>query len=327
MTQSGVSRITEDIVQVQIPLPYALNIVNCYLLRGEPGWTLVDTGLNTPPAQAQWKAALNELDIAPTAIDKIILTHMHPDHFGMAGWWQQQVEPPMPLWLPEAEREQAAYFYNRQNTERYQQWLLNCGMSRVTIDEVEAALHSTRDSTRPHPVQQDYLAANSEVNIGMRRFRTIHAPGHSDGQLIFYDADDQLMLSGDHVLMKITPNIGAWSHTRPNPLRSYLESLHSLKDLDVRLALPGHKWLITDWRGRIEELLAHHDQRLGHTHDAIESGAQTVYQVAEQIFNMDRFTSHEWRFAMAETLAHLQLLEDRGQLKCRKDAVCRFHIA
>ena len=155
MTQPGVSHVTEDIVQVQIPLPYALNIVNCYLLRGQQGWTLVDTGLNTPPARAQWKAALNELNIAPTDIDKIILTHMHPDHFGMAGWWQQQVEQPMPLWLPEAERAQAAYFYDRQNTERYQQWLLNCGMSRVTIDEVEAALqeHTRFDPAPPRPTR------------------------------------------------------------------------------------------------------------------------------------------------------------------------------
>ena len=74
MTESAITHITDDIVQVQIPLPYALNIVNCYLLRGESGWTLVDTGLNTPPAQAQWQAALNQLGIAPRRYRKD-----HPD--------------------------------------------------------------------------------------------------------------------------------------------------------------------------------------------------------------------------------------------------------
>ena len=213
MTDKGITHITDDIIQVQIPLPYALNIVNCYLLRGDTGWTLLDTGLNTAPARSQWQAAFNQLDISPADIEKIVLTHMHPDHFGMAGWWQRLTEHPMPLFLPELEKPQAAYFYNERNTARYQQWLLACGVDQVTIDEVEGALGSTRDATQPHPLQQDYIAADSEITMGRRRFHTIHAPGHSDGQLIFYDAEDRLLLCGDHVLMKITPNIGAWQHT------------------------------------------------------------------------------------------------------------------
>ncbi|MCY4020758.1 MAG: MBL fold metallo-hydrolase [Chloroflexi bacterium] len=326
MTADGVTHITDDIVQVQIPLPYALNIVNCYLLRGDGGWTLVDTGLNTPPAQAQWTSALNQLHIAPDDIDKIILTHMHPDHFGMAGWWQRLVERPMPLYIPELEKPQAQYFYNPRNTARYHQWLLACGVDQVTIDEVEGALGSTRDATRPHPLRQDYLAAESVVRIGKRDFRAIHAPGHSDGQLIFYDSDDRLMLCGDHVLMKITPNIGAWQHSQPNPLRRFLDSLTALLQLDVRLALPGHKWLISDWRGRIEELLDHHDQRLGHTLDAIAGGATTVREISMVIFPFERFTPHEWRFAMAEALAHLQLLGERGQVTQLEGEVYRFRL-
>ena len=78
MTDKGITHITDDIIQVRIPLPYALNIVNCYLLRGEAGWTLVDTGLNTAPARAQWKTAFHRLDISPADIEKIILTHNAP---------------------------------------------------------------------------------------------------------------------------------------------------------------------------------------------------------------------------------------------------------
>ncbi len=166
MTDNGITHITDDIVQVQIPLPYALNIVNCYLLRGDTGWTLLDTGLNTAPARSQWYAAFNHLDISPADIDKIVLTHMHPDHFGMAGWWQRLTEHPMPLYLPELEKPQAAYFYNKRNTARYQQWLLACGVDQVTIDEVESALGSTRDATQPHPLQQDYIVADKRDHDG-----------------------------------------------------------------------------------------------------------------------------------------------------------------
>lgn len=313
MSESGITQIADDIVQVQIPLPYALNIVNCYLLRGSAGWTLIDTGLNTAAARAQWTTALNSLNIAPDEIEKIVLTHMHPDHFGMAGWWQRQATAPMPLFLPEREQGQVRVFYRRQNTPLYHQWMLDCGMDEESVDNIENALRSTRDSTQPHPLEQSFLRADTTVRLGAREFQTIHAPGHSDGQMIFYDAADRLMLCGDHVLMRITPNIGSWPHTEPDPLGRFLSSLNELAALDVRLALPGHKWLITDWRGRIHELITHHQQRLEHTQAAIESGARTVLEVAAQLFDLERLTPHEWRFALAETLAHLNYLLERGR--------------
>ena len=313
MSDGGITQIADDIIQVQIPLPYVLNIVNCYLLRGSGGWTLVDTGLNTAAARAQWKTALNRLDIAPDDIEKIILTHMHPDHFGMAGWWQRAAAAPLPLFLPEREQRQMQVFYRRENTPLYHQWMLECGMDAESVENIESALFSTRDLTQPHPVEQRFLRAETTVRLGERDFRAIHAPGHSDGQLIFYEAADQLMLCGDHVLMRITPNIGSWPHTEPDPLGRFLASLNELSALDVRLALPGHKWLISDWPGRIEELIAHHQQRLEHTQDALASGARTVLEVAAQLFDLERLTPHEWRFALAETLAHLNYLQEREQ--------------
>ena len=326
MTDSAITHISDDIIQVQIPLPYKLNIVNCYLLRGSSGWTLLDTGLNTAPARAQWQTAMKLLNIKPDDIEKIVLTHMHPDHFGLAGWWQARAETPMPVYLPEREQPQAQVFYRRANTPLYHQWMLDCGIDHATVDNVESALHSTRDLTQPHPVQHDYLRENTSVRLGARDCRSIHAPGHSDGQLIFYHEAEKLMLCGDHVLMKITPNIGSWPHTQPDPLGRFLASLGELKALDVRLALPGHRGLISDWRGRIEELIAHHQQRLEHTLEAIESGAHSVFEIAARIFPLDRLTPHEWRFAMAETLAHLNYLRERDQVTCAHSGIMRWEL-
>ena len=320
----GITRITDDILQVQIPLPYALNIVNCYLLRGRDGWTLLDSGLNTAPARLMWQRAMTALDFSPDDIDKIVLTHTHPDHFGMAGWWQRQARQAMPLLIPRGEVAQMRVLYQGEKLDAVDRWLLDCGMDSATVASVRSAVSSTRDSTRPHPLSWQCLDADSDVQLGDRSFRAIHAPGHSDGQLIFYDAEEQLMLCGDHVLMRITPNIGSWPHTAPDPLGRYMQSLRELAQLAVQLALPGHKALIQDWRGRIDQLLAHHDTRLRETLAALQAGASSVYEVSARLFKLERLTPHEWRFAMAEALAHLEYLQARGQAACEGDGVMRW---
>ena len=143
---------------------------------------------------------------------------------------------------------------------------------------------------------------------------------------MLYDADDKLLLCGDHVLMKITPNIGRWPDSDPDPLKHFLESLEALKQLDVRLALPGHRWLIRDWQGRLSELIEHHHERLEHTLDALEGGAETVYEVAIEVFKIERFTTHEWRFAAAETLAHLERLRAEDKVARTGDSLWRYRV-
>ena len=115
------------------------------------------------------------------------------------------------------------------------------------------------------------------------------------------------------MLSKITPNIGLWPSTEAQPLARYLASLRQLKMLDVRLALPGHGPLISNWRGRLSELEAHHQTRLEHMLDAVGTGA-TALEVSRTVFNFDSFSQHEVRFAVAETLAHLEHLVMLKQL-------------
>lgn len=314
----SITQVADDIFQVRLPLPFALNIVNCYLLRGHDGWTLLDTGLNTAPARDIWNAVFEALGITPRDITQIVLTHVHPDHFGMAGWFQAGADPgavlPVRMSPREAELTRLLWGGQGKQAHAFDQFLAACGMPAEMIDTVVTSLDATIAMTRPHPAHIDILNPGETVTLGARVFTIIHAPGHSDGQLIFYDPADRLLLSGDHVLMKITPNIGLWPDTEPDPLGRYLDSLIALQTLDVRLALPGHKALIADWQGRLAELLQHHQDRLGHTLAAIDGGA-TVYTASLKVFNSFTFSSHEWRFAMVETLAHLEYLRLRGQVR------------
>jgi glyoxylase-like metal-dependent hydrolase (beta-lactamase superfamily II) len=180
-----------------------------------------------------------------------------------------------------------------------------------------------RAHTRPHVTQVETLRDGEMLRIGARTFRVIEAPGHSVGQALLYDATDALLLSADHVLLKITPNVGVWPGSDDDPLARFIESLTTLRALDVRLALPGHKDLIRDWRGRIDELLYHHEERLGYIRAAAQDA--TALEVALAIFPFERFSPHEQRFAVAEALAHLEHLRLRGDLRrADVDGVWRY---
>jgi glyoxylase-like metal-dependent hydrolase (beta-lactamase superfamily II) len=317
-----VTQITDDIVQVRVPLPFALNHVNCYLIRdrgddGRDGWALIDTALTTPDAQATWRAAFAELDMRPRDLTRIVVTHTHPDHFGLAGWFQALAadDGARPIvYLSETDAGRFDVVWRHMNKLDFGHYLRLGGVTPDIIENVADSFMATLAMTYPHPADFGIVHPGEALRIGARTFTPIHAPGHSEGQMMLYDADDGLIFSGDHVLMKITPNIGLWAESSPDPLGQFIESLDGLRDLPVRAALPGHRQIITDWRGRIDELRAHHEARLNRCLAAVDGGAQTGYAVAGQIFDPSRFTVHEWRFAVAETLAHLEYLRLRGRL-------------
>ncbi|MCP5094968.1 MAG: MBL fold metallo-hydrolase [Chloroflexi bacterium] len=327
---SNVRKIEDGIYQLRLPLPFALNHVQCYLLRGDDGWTVLDTGLNTTAGRTGWQEAFAALQIAPGDVKQIIITHCHPDHYGLAGWLQEQcraAEGVPPVFMSQ----QGITFANqvwKQHENQIEQMKTSfhqCGIppKQAAIVANEVSVVALR--TRPHPEFVHLLQPDSSIQMGNRTFKMIHAPGHADGQIIFYDVADRLLLCGDHVLNDITPHIGRWPNGNPNPLALYLNSLQNLLDLDVRLALPGHKTLITNWQERLNELLLHHDLRLQHTLDAIGNGA-TAFEVGQKVFGLGNLNVHNLRFAIVETLAHLDFLITQNRIGCRKNGVWQYYL-
>jgi glyoxylase-like metal-dependent hydrolase (beta-lactamase superfamily II) len=306
-------QVAEGIYQVQLPLPFPLRIVNCYLLRDDTGWTVVDTGLNYPDGQAAWQAAFAELDIDPRSITRILLTHAHPDHYGMAGWLAELSGAP--VYLSPAEQAFAERVWHdgdaayRAVTAFFQAH----GMPAALAAEVYANMAALRPMTQPTP-RTIALEPGARIAIGRRVFRAIPTPGHSDGHLAFYCAQERLLVCGDTVLTKITPNISLWPYGRPDPLADFLQSLHMLAGLDVAMALPGHGPVISSFRERLDELRLHHDQRLGAVERAAANGA-TAFAICTSIFPTEDLSPHQIRFAMAETLAHLEYLVGIGRLE------------
>ena len=315
------TRITQEIYQVLVPIPFPLRNVNCYLVREADGWTMIDTGLHYAPAFEAWEDAFRTLQMTPRDIRRIILTHTHPDHYGLAGYFQQISSAPVYALDEEIRIVPRQWSSGHGHTQTLAAFLDEHGAPRSVIERVSSRTLEVQQMLEPQPVLSP-LHAGDEIQLGEATYRIHWTPGHADGHLILHREHDGVILSGDLVLLKITPNIALWPGLDQNPLRSFLTSLDQLELLNPSLALPGHRGLISDVPGRIRELREHHRQRLQACYEGARDGC-SGYQVCLRVFprleNVD-----DIRLGLVETLAHLEYLVGEGRLERLEDEITSY---
>lgn len=304
----GVCRVFEDVHQLKVPVPFPLRFVASYLIPGDDGWTVIDPGFDYPEAREVWESGAREVGLdLDGGIEKILVTHLHPDHIGLARWMAGRSGAP--VFMGEEEIQNARVLWDpTRDGEELRRFLLHNGMS-------EATARPTAVTTNPGVEMPDEilpLHPGEKLEVGDGSFRLVHTPGHTDHHLMLHDERRRVVIAGDHLLLRITPNIGVWPYTAPRPLQRYLDSLESLHGLEADLVLPGHGPLFHDIDGRMDELIAHHDERLGVMHEAFRGELATPYEISRRVFPED-LSDYQLRFALAETLAHLELLADRGR--------------
>src|SRR5262245_7028147 len=292
--EGGIRRVT-------FAMPLGLDHVHSYLLpTSGGGWTVVDTGLGLPDAAERWSEALTELD-AP--VTRILITHFHPDHVGAAADLAGLTGAPV-----------------HQGAHDYEQCLRTWGDLRIENrmpayleqhgtppEQIESFREESRAFSRLVRFARDPspLLAGDDVD----GWQVLELPGHADGHIVF--VRDGVLVAGDTLLGTISPNVGLYPDSRPDPLGDYLESLERIISLSPQLALPGHGEVIEDPAGRARELIGHHGVRLEETAAALDGEAQTAYEVSLTLFPEPLSTTLR-RFALAETRAHLEYLVHRG---------------
>jgi glyoxylase-like metal-dependent hydrolase (beta-lactamase superfamily II) len=286
--------------RVTFALPLGIDHVHCYLLPASGGgWTIVDTGLGLPDAAERWERTLADVS---GAVERIVITHFHPDHVGAAAEVARLTGAAVHQGREDYEQCVRTWGAGRDET-RMPAYLRVHGAPEPDVESFsdEAAAFVRLVRFAPDPVLLD---PGDDVD----GWSVLHLPGHADGHIALLR--DGILVAGDTLLASITPNVGLYPDSRPDPLGDYLGSLERIRALAPDLALPGHHEPIRDPAGRAAELIAHHGERLEQTAAALDGRPQSAYEVSLSLFPEPLPTTLR-RFALAETRAHLEYLVRR----------------
>jgi glyoxylase-like metal-dependent hydrolase (beta-lactamase superfamily II) len=299
--------------RLRLPIPFPMRWVNVYVLGDGRDPALVDAGYPVPEARALLREALDRAGLRPRVL---ILTHAHPDHFGLAADFAQELG--CEVWMEARELEASrAYQPTSALWDRLAAQFAEAGLPPERVEETVRSGKRIWAATRPPQVSR-LLRADEELELGGRRWRVLVTPGHAPGHVCLLDPQSGTLVAGDHLLPKITPNIGLWPAGSEDPLDDFLRSLAALRPLPVRRVLPGHGDPYDTFGERVRELVEHHRERLQTVLRALQEGPQTAYGVCVALFG-DGLDSHNLRFAVVETLSHLAYLERRGRVRRTDD--------
>ncbi|WP_342774390.1 MBL fold metallo-hydrolase [Actinocorallia herbida] len=297
-----------------VPIPgNPLGRTIVYVLESPKGPVLIDAGWEHPASWKALKEGLDELGMPVSDVYGVVVTHMHPDHAGLAG----RVREASGAWVAMHRADAALIRLMRERSdERLGDWLVRAGAS----DAEGAAFADNDDRPDPPAVPDRELEDGDLIDLPGRALRTIWTPGHSPGHICLHLEDRDALFTGDHVLPEITPHVGLYPYDLPDvdPLGDYLRSLAMTADLGVEDALPAHQYSFSGIPRRSKEIIEHHEERLSEVLGLLKAEPQTLWDLTSRChwsYSWDTMPPVSRHLATGETAAHLRVLEVRGLVR------------
>lgn len=309
------------------PLRYVL--VYALELRGS-GVALVDAGWNTDEAWTSLNDGLAAAGGSMADVQAVMVTHIHPDHYGLAGRVREASGAWIGLHPSDAVMLEARYGNTDGLLAGMFDLLRDSGVPEEKLPDLALASMAVKSMVTMAP--PDVLFDDGKIiDLPGWSLQTIWTPGHSPGHVCFYSEPHKVLISGDHVLPRITPNISVHSQQVPNPLGDYLGSLAKLEGLETEEVLPAHEYRFSDLQGRLEEISDHHAARLAEIESVVrDSPGATAWDITLRLHwsrPWDEIESFMQRQANGETLAHCVVLELEGRVRRSGSSPARFYPA
>lgn len=327
-TAGEVCRVAAGIYWLRMPLPFRLDHINLWLLEDGEGWTIVDSGINRPETEERWERIFATA-LAGKPVKRVIVTHWHPDHVGMAAWLQDRWQ--VPVSMTQGEWLMAQTVWHRQGERSDNDRIDFCRRNGLGEEGINALIGNPggyRRGVRDLPGTFYRLRAGDRITIDRSEWRIIIGTGHAPEHACLYCPEKNLLISGDQVLPRISTNVSVWSiEPEGNPLGDFLGSIPQFRTLpeDV-LVLPSHNTPFYGLHRRLDQLDAHHLERL----ELVRSHCATPHSAADLIPVLFRreLDVHQLSFAMGEAVAHLHYLEARSLLlrHTGEDRIHRFAV-
>jgi glyoxylase-like metal-dependent hydrolase (beta-lactamase superfamily II) len=330
--EPGAHEVAAGIYRIPLPLPMdGLRAVNVYAVVHGSSVTMIDAGWAIEESRALLEQSLKRIDLGLGDIDRFLVTHVHRDHYTQAVTVRREFGTRVSLGIGERGSIEELNS-DRPDGQAQIDLLRRYGAASLLPELVATGWGGQADASLWEP-PTDWLTDGQQLPVGGRSLRAVHTPGHTQGHLVFADLGAGLLFAGDHVLPHITPSIGFEARVGKSPLADYLRSLAAVRSMpDLRL-LPAHGPVTESVHARVDELLAHHEDRLAASLAAVRAGAGTPYEAAQALGWTRRHRAFAdldvWNqmLAICETAAHLLVLAAQGELtKTVTEGVDHFSI-
>ncbi len=305
--------VAEGIYWLRMPLPMRLDHINLYMIDEGDSWSLIDTGMSTPDVKAAWELIFDRY-CTDKPIKRVYVTHMHPDHVGMAGWIVKRFDAA--FFMTQSEYfASTAYMAAGVSVDANLSFYKQCGMPENFMEFVATSPYQMSSIVHALPSTYSRLQDRQIVMIGGHQWQVITGEGHTFEHACLYSKSLRLLLAGDQLLPKITSNVSVHAaEPSAEPLTSWFESLDKLSHIDeATLVLPAHNKPFTGAHIRIEEIRAHHKKQLTALLSVLDK-SQTIYDLLPVLFPQ-KLHNMEMPLAVGECLAHINYLVAKGEIK------------
>lgn len=311
---------------LEIPLPdNPLRAINCYMIKGSERNLVIDTGFDIAEGRRTLSDAMDRLGFDPGQTD-LLITHLHSDHSGLAAHLAGEG---MLVYAGRVDGLLINEMAHREYWEKFDRLSILMGLAEDRIDFED---HPGFKYCPKAPVDFQLLDEGDVLSVGDYHFRVVDVPGHTPGHIALYEPEHRLFFGGDHVLDRISPNIGFWGFEQ-DILAVYLNNLDKVRSMEIDWLFTAHRNILRDPERRIDQLKEHHRNRLAEILEILTFGPQTVRQVASRmhwdlrISDWEQFPNNQKWFASGEALSHLEHLvacETVGKME--REGVLYYHL-